>query len=203
MRRAPSRGFLLTLAILSALAVTAAPAQAVLTPVSSTESWSSTDFTIMGSGFTITCPTADFTERIDATGTTSSGRLTLSGNAAARTTCRTSTGTSVIVSCPGTLTLTSTSSIAGTRAGGTVRFEGNPFCHITIGPGTCSLTASAQGPLLGWDFVQASQVLGIRISNIALTADRAPCRTVNNATMTATFRLDSVNGRAGGRIAIS
>ena len=195
------RGGLLLVGMLSVLAVAALPAHATFTPRNGVISATSTDTQLVNdAGNILRCPTAEFTGVIDNTGTRISGRLTFSRNATTDCTANLGGGTilPIVVSCPGRITITSTSSVAGTSASGSATFENDAsgvFCHITIPALRCSIILRAQGPLTAITFTQATQVLNVNLNrNIVTSASAAPCTASRAATFTGRFNIISVNG---------
>ena len=205
MKRMSVRGLLLSVAMLSALAIAAAPANATITPVNANISGSSTNTQLLTSAGAIRCPTAEVTGNVNAAGTAIVGRITFSGNAASRTTCTANGGiTSASVSCPGDLTLSVDSSVAGSGASGSATLANDGvrrvFCSIDIPAQRCTIDVFAQGPVSGITFTQGTQILQVNIR--IRTVGRSPCPT-GDTTFTGTFRIDSVNRVRGGRITIS
>lgn len=205
MHKIAVRGLLLTVAMLTMLAVAANSAQATVTPVNARLSGTSP---VNGTSLsldpplpaqTVRCPTAELTGRVNAAGTSiTGGRLTFSGNAAARTTCQVNSGDSALVSCPGTFTLNSVASVRSTSAS---------FDLVISRTGAeteaCSVRNLVSGATVNVDFqtirgcityTQATGILNINRCTVVVTIARAISGT---ATFTGTYRvLDSATRRA-------
>lgn len=113
--KAPIKGAMLGVAMLSTVAFAAAPAHATITPVNTAITGSDTASALRSSmGFTVRCPRADFSGRTSADGRSVSGTFTFGG----RTCTESAFGTSVTVVTRGSITVRSTSSVAGVSASG-------------------------------------------------------------------------------------
>jgi hypothetical protein len=84
-----TRGLWLMLALALAVVVSAlaAPANATFTPINTRVSATSSDFSWIAAGHTITCPTVEFTGRTSLDGRAISGTVFFSANAVKRETC--------------------------------------------------------------------------------------------------------------------
>ncbi len=200
MKILPVRGLLLTVALLSAFAIAGAPAaHATFTPPGSIISSQSTNpvFTLDRMD-NISCSTSEYTARINGSGTTISGTVIYSG-LAPRGTCTESLFRFAVPDIICSYTITSTSSVAGSRATADLRIG---LCSISIPAAACTIDINPQVVRGGATFDQASQTLSI---NAAFTArsrsGRAPC-TVRTVTLTASYVTTTINGRPG-RLTIS
>ena len=107
-------------------------------------------------GGTVSCPTAELTVTTDDAGTAASGRVTFSGNAAARTTCTfVSTGDSIVRACPGIVGFSDTTvtSVRGTNTSADLVLLGSPVC---------SVTNLVTGVTINWDSQTASSCVTVR-----------------------------------------
>ncbi len=150
MTQPSTRALLLTSAVLIALAVTAAPAHATFTPVSTAYSMSSVDSQLSDENGNITrCPLADATGTNAADGRSISLRLSFRRAAATTCTSRTGLGTfSVTYTCSGSVTLRSTASTAGVSATFDIALDSDFRCSVekTGIPIIGSCTTDLQGP---------------------------------------------------------
>lgn len=170
MKPSAIHGLLLTTAVLTVFAVAAAPAQATITPAGEESSWKSKNASWTMGGASITCPTSEITEVIDATGSTLSSRTTFSRSLPPdpESTCLDSFGMSVgDPGCTGSVTRRSGSSVGGTSASGSIAFDSGYRCtfrHPLIG------TITVSGPQTpgncAWTLVQASQTISINCRTI-------------------------------------
>ncbi len=167
MKSLPIRGLLLTVAMLSVLAVAVAPAHATVTPVGSTVSANSRDSRFSGSFGSTTCPTSEFTGTVSGDGTFLSGRLAFSRDSRAGGTTRCSDslgGTFDDPVCRGSVTLRSTSSTRGTSLSGDVVLDRDFECSFRD-PFLGDVTVRGPQTLRGcFTFNQGTQLLTVRCS---------------------------------------
>ena len=176
MKRSTMRGLLLAVAMLTALAVAAAPAQATITPVNTTFSGTSSTTQLRDNqGNTVACTTADGTGRSAADGRSISLSLTF-GKQGGRCTARTAlgSGTAVVDCGRGLVTLRSTSSVAGRNASGTITLDADFSCSVTATVFGISVTINIRGlqtpTNCTWTLDQASQSLTVNCRTIAITS---------------------------------
>lgn len=164
MKKSSLRSLLLTVAMLSAFAVAAVPAQAGLTPAGGRISGTSTDSVLSARslGVSTRCPTAEFTGRIAADRGSAEGRVTFSRNATTRVTCTDQDGGSATVDARGTLRVvdTPTSSRNGVSTSGDLVLDANFLATVTTPRGTITV----RGPQTARScvtFNQGTQILDV------------------------------------------
>jgi hypothetical protein len=154
------RGLLLSIAALAVLAVAAIPAHASVTPVNSAVNATSTNsvLTDEGTGLRTRCPLSTFTGRTSADGRALSGSLTFTSSGGV--TCTENLfGSSVDVRCSGTVTLRSTSSVAGSSASGNVTLDSGFRCDITSLAGRRTITGPQTPSNCSWTFTPPSTLI--------------------------------------------
>ena len=176
MHHHAKRSLLLGLAMLTALAVVAAPANASLTPTGIAVTGTSNNFSLTRGASRIRCPRGNFSGRVNAGGSTATGDLTFSD----RTCTESGLGTSCTVIGSGNIAITVQSSVAGTSASGRSELIGTNFAIScpTVGiRSTINRARQDMGACL--TFVQATQAL--TLTNCAVVDD-ASARGSFNAT---------------------
>ena len=171
MKSLTTRGLILTVAMLSVLAVAAAPAFATLTPAGGAVAATSTNSQLTEGGISVRCPRSDLRGRIAANGLSATGTATFTGDG--RTTCVESfLGSSVTVTCTGTITITSTSSVAGTSASGDLTLDSGYRCTIRSLAGTRTIDGpqTIRGCVT---FTQARQTLNVNCAGIRTSTGTA------------------------------
>lgn len=198
MSKVSTRGILLTAAILTALAVAAAPAQATLTPVGGAISASSTDSSFMvTAGVVIRCPTSTFTGIIAANGLSVSGTLEFSNRPGVETCVITILGSSssADVTCRLRITLRSVSSVRNDNSSGDVVIDAaNPAnaCSISLPVHGCTITVATQTLRNVFTLRQGTRVLAVSRANVAATGSGGLCGSgARTSVFTATYRVST------------
>lgn len=164
------RGLLVAVAALVALALASVPAHATFTPVNT-----AVDFTGSGvltdesTGLRTNCPDSDIVGRTSADGRAISGAFTFTEIPVINT-CEDSLFRSDIrVTCAGSWTLRSTSSVAGTSSSGTVAFDSGFHCTFQPVIGSARSIRGPQAPSSCiWTFTQSTQALRVDCTTIAV-----------------------------------
>ena len=160
------RSLRLGLAMLTAIAVVAAPANASLTPVAVAVTTLSSNTSLTRGGVRIRCPRSDFTGTIAAGGNSASGTLTFGG----RTCTESLLGTSCTITGSSTIRITVQSSVAGNSASGRLNLDRANWTWDCPTVGTRSTFNRANqdmGACL--TFTQATQTL--TLTNCAMVDD--------------------------------
>ncbi len=182
---------LVTLAALTALAASAPPAVARLTPAGGMIFGPSTDPEFGLDSTESWCPDADLNGRIAADGLSISATVTLTN---LRYPCeRWWTTIPAPVTCTNfRFTLRSTSSAAGISAAGTVILDSGAECTIRIDVYPfCEISFAGPQTLTGnWRFTQATQTLDIDARGIVLRTRGAGCPRTGE--FTGTFRMRGI-----------
>ena len=166
MHHPVKRSLLLALAMLTALAIVVAPANATLTPAGVAVTATTTNSAFDRGGARIRCPRGDFSGSIDVGGNTARGTLTFGG----RTCTESVLGTSCTFNGTGTIRITVQSSVAGNSFSGRLNLDRTNWvwdCPTVGVRSTFNRANQDMGACL--TFTQATQTL--RMTNCAMVDD--------------------------------
>ena len=202
MQSWPTRYLLAGALTLAALALATTSAQASLTPGGAAISLLSVDSELTIGATNVRCAESPFTGTIAADGRSISGTVTYDRCYSG------APGTSVTLTCRGSITIRETSSSAGISASGNVSLDSNFECTLRLPSFPCTTTIRGpQGPMARWLYALDARVgqwaLSLSLGTVNATSSGFPCPSSRTTTVWGRYWVVSVNGVRTGRITIS